>query len=736
MSSIIAPERTLLGRPNRRLAARAYILALVLALLPINSPAMASEPGQLALRAEITSTNPALCERELGISVPFRLPLLDSFVDFVFIQDASGSFRDTMPQVKATLKQMVGELELGSESNGYPRDRAMLVTFQGSEGFGVTFDVSQDRLHFDYQGASFGYKITSTPLTGDQAVLNAAIDAISTLGATPTIDGMVRAQAAYTQALAPALNPYDRTYYLSNGEPRTRQTVYFLITDGVANSGLYDNFPAGYKPVDQVPPGTSGTPSVPNALRAWTWVYESQGQYYFRQYWDPSESQPSGFYYNVGAEQKEFHTFVDGLNIRYYLMDPNGPYPSDPYVGPFFFYVTGGAGIPVFESVTFDPWEDYERMLLATKAKAAEMKAAGGLPSSAAEATGPAWFVSAYWDDVNRFISAKRRGITYMDEMRPQIRLDMTTMATDENWFVSNDEGEGIAAFQAGLTEAFHSVLTAQLLGSLKIGLDSRVTAVAGSPVLRRQDAGGVMTEIPLQDRLVSGKGGLSVNLDGLPEGQYEFGFQLTEDAYIGEDYAPVSLVRLSQYATDGQGTSLENSLAKGTVPKIAANPNADCAPMALTVPLAFTKRLSGGTLKAGDFTFTLRDGAGRVLASASNAADGAVTFPPRTFSNPGTYLYTIEEERGGNKDVLYDKTRYTASVTVSLSASGLAARVDYLKDGTPYGGALVFENRLSPPETGDTALTWVLFAAAGALLAGSLAFFFRRRGKRGKKPE
>lgn len=52
-----------------------------------------------------------------------------------------------------------------------------------------------------------------------------------------------------------------------------------------------------------------------------------------------------------------------------------------------------------------------------------------------------------------------------------------------------------------------------------------------------------------------------------------------------------------------------------------------------LRVPIAARKELRNGRLQEGQFTFELMDAAGKVIATATNAADGSVQFPDRTLA-------------------------------------------------------------------------------------------------------
>lgn len=527
---------------------------------------------QVSVAAEITSTDPTLCERELQGQVDFTLPFMETYVDIIFIQDASGSFTNTMGDVKTSLKHMVGNLDLGTEANGYPKDRAMVVTFQGSHGFGISFN---DRpMAFEDYHNYFGYKITSTPLTTDASVLNTAIDGIKPLGATPTIDGMARAQEDYTSAIS-GDNPYDNTFYTNNGEVRQRQTIYFLITDGVANSGYYENFPEGHKPVDQQP--------VPANDHPWTWVYEEMGRHYFQLYWNDPNTTVSEYTYNYAdtdgnVKTENYRTFTDALGKQYYLMNPDIPMPTNYHAGPLFMYEKNNMGNIVMSSVTYDPWEHFPKMVAATVAKADEMKTLGGLPVDENQTTGPAWFVAAYWEDMNRFISGKLNGMMYVSQVQPVVYQGMNQMATDPDWFVKHEEGEDVSDFHEKLVNAFHDVMLEQQKGNLSIKLDPRVMADSSQQSLRYIKEDGTWENIDITDRLTQEGDDIYLSLDALPGGDYQFRFKMTEEEYIDKDYAPMKEVLVEQIHSNGEPVGVKLNEAKGNVPVIEANPNADCA--------------------------------------------------------------------------------------------------------------------------------------------------------------
>ncbi|MGN0363834.1 MAG: Spy0128 family protein, partial [Bilifractor sp.] len=94
------------------------------------------------------------------------------------------------------------------------------------------------------------------------------------------------------------------------------------------------------------------------------------------------------------------------------------------------------------------------------------------------------------------------------------------------------------------------------------------------------------------------------------------------------------------------------------------------------------TKTLSGKTLEAGEFSFALKDGEGKVLQTKSNDANGHVAFDAITYSldDAGkTYTYTISEvlPKGVSADnptkdgITYDTSEQTVNVKVIDNGDG-----------------------------------------------------------------
>ena len=138
----------------------------------------------------------------------------------------------------------------------------------------------------------------------------------------------------------------------------------------------------------------------------------------------------------------------------------------------------------------------------------------------------------------------------------------------------------------------------------------------------------------------------------------------------------------------NGEGELVATAEAEGD---ITFTNTYEAAPTSVTI--SASKVLNGAQLKGGDFNFQLASD-GKVVATAINDANGAVTFDSIKFTEAGTYTYTIAEAKGNAEGVTYDETVFTATVEVTDDLEGhLSATVAY--DATP-----VFKNTYTAPVT------------------------------------
>lgn len=159
---------------------------------------------------------------------------------------------------------------------------------------------------------------------------------------------------------------------------------------------------------------------------------------------------------------------------------------------------------------------------------------------------------------------------------------------------------------------------------------------------------------------------------------------------------------------------------------------------------LTAAKVLEGADLKAGQFTFKLSGGG--VELTATNDANGQVTFSELSFTQVGTYTFTISEVNDGQQGVTYDETERKVTVTVeddrqgnliaSVNQEELAAcvlRNTYTKPKEPAKPSTPTPPTKFIPQTGDPieSAPIVVSAVLGvAILA--VALVVSKRGKRG----
>ena len=165
-------------------------------------------------------------------------------------------------------------------------------------------------------------------------------------------------------------------------------------------------------------------------------------------------------------------------------------------------------------------------------------------------------------------------------------------------------------------------------------------------------------------------------------------------------------------------GADIENKAAQvvnyyNPVSKTVEKPNKPTEKRVNSVPISvefnFTKKLEGRDLKAGEFTFELKDSDNVVIATATNDAAGKIKFAPVDYTNKagetvtalkykkgqeGTYKYTVEEVKGTDATVTYDTMK--AVVTVEVRHDGTAkALITNVTDPADKE----FNNVVTPPE-------------------------------------
>ncbi len=93
-----------------------------------------------------------------------------------------------------------------------------------------------------------------------------------------------------------------------------------------------------------------------------------------------------------------------------------------------------------------------------------------------------------------------------------------------------------------------------------------------------------------------------------------------------------------------------------------------------VTDEIGVTKVLTGRDLKAGEFSFELREIKGedsKLIETVKNDASGKVTFSPIKYTEIGQHTYTLREVKGNAGGITYDETVYTIVTTISDNKKG-----------------------------------------------------------------
>src|SRR5699024_4144514 len=177
----------------------------------------------------VESDNMCLREVEGTIDINLPAPTDKKPVDIVVVQDASGSYSGNENQVKQSLKDIVDMLDMN-------QDRMMVTSYRDFDGW-KQYNNTSDYNNGILTTGGWGYlnpcssgitclkTVNHSGLANNANSLKSSINAITFGGATPTASGLEFAKNEYQSA--------------TSGENLSdRETVFILITDGVANIQL------------------------------------------------------------------------------------------------------------------------------------------------------------------------------------------------------------------------------------------------------------------------------------------------------------------------------------------------------------------------------------------------------------------------------------------------------------------------------------------------------------------
>ncbi|MDZ5605747.1 isopeptide-forming domain-containing fimbrial protein [Bacillus pseudomycoides] len=187
------------------------ILLTLFLLLQLFSPgliSLAATPVKDIEHKLQTNETANMCLREHEGKITFQWPLNKKKVDFVIVQDASGSFKGSIGNVKSALKKIVDQLDPQN-------DRVMVTSYQDYKGF-------KGRYNNVLNHSGPGVKTTlHSGLNSGIGSAKQGIDKINPNSGTPTASGLQFALQQYEKA--------------KGADDPDRETIFLLVTDGVAN---------------------------------------------------------------------------------------------------------------------------------------------------------------------------------------------------------------------------------------------------------------------------------------------------------------------------------------------------------------------------------------------------------------------------------------------------------------------------------------------------------------------
>ncbi|WP_244265422.1 Spy0128 family protein, partial [Streptococcus parasanguinis] len=148
---------------------------------------------------------------------------------------------------------------------------------------------------------------------------------------------------------------------------------------------------------------------------------------------------------------------------------------------------------------------------------------------------------------------------------------------------------------------------------------------------------------------------------------------------------------------------------------KAGGSGSASKAKQPARVDLAFTKRLEGRKLTAGEFIFNLVDQSGNVVDTQKNDSFGHITFIPQLFNHAGVYHYTVEEVPGTEAGINYDGMKAEVNITVDEDGNSYIAHTIMPTDTE-------FNNTYTPSPV-KVGLEFNKVLSNGSLNAGDFSF-------------
>ena len=177
---------------------------------------------------------------------------------------------------------------------------------------------------------------------------------------------------------------------------------------------------------------------------------------------------------------------------------------------------------------------------------------------------------------------------------------------------------------------------------------------------------------------------------------EHTFTYTVTESGEVAGVTNDAKLSRKVSFIVtdDGKGNLSVSRKPDGDVAFTFTNTyNVTPVETSVTDQITANKVLTGRELKEGEFSFELVEG-DKVVATGTNAADGAITMGKVAYDKPGKHAYTLREIKGGttSKGITYSDAKYTIETTITDNGDGTLKAEHVLKDAT----AATFKNTYS----------------------------------------
>ncbi|HJI68538.1 MAG TPA: VWA domain-containing protein [Coriobacteriaceae bacterium] len=175
---------------------------------------------------------------------------------------------------------------------------------------------------------------------------------------------------------------------------------------------------------------------------------------------------------------------------------------------------------------------------------------------------------------------------------------------------------------------------------------------------------------------------------------EHTFTYTVTESGEVAGVTNDAKLSREVSFTVtdDDKGNLIVSRKLDGDVAFTFTNTyNVTSVETSVTDQITANKVLTGRELKEGEFSFELVEG-DKVVATGTNAADGAITMGKVAYDKPGKHTYTLREVKGNAGGITYSDAKFTIETTITDNGDGTLKAEHVLKDAE----AATFKNTYS----------------------------------------